>query len=572
MDQQNINTIHKMNTHWLTFSKEKRIEILNQSTVLTGLSAVAIEKDWLVTLALKACFSMLYSKKIVFKGGTSLSKGWNLIERFSEDIDLAVDRAFFGFDGDISKSQIKNLRKLSTLNFLLLTTFFLTTFRSFAQDSIVVKGKFLDNTKYAKVLMKKFGVGSFPIGGSAIKQESFSLSLPATIEPGVYRFQYAIGEGEQYIDLIINGKEKEIAFTLKANDENAAPIFTASEENQLWYAYKAQANDQLIKIDILNQFINAYPNGNATVVKSALQEWEQEKELYFKNFNAFKIALQGTLAYEMVANRPFYFNNPKEDARLQDYRKRDHFWDGFNANNPHLLNTPLYTEHILNYLRYWMNPNMNFAAEEKTNGFKRSVDVIIRQFGGNEQTHDFAYKYLTLGFKEIGEEEVLRYLDENYKELASRCFDDFEKTEFDKRMEGYVAMKVGNLAPDFALNVTNEKFKDGNLYKLKAEKTIVVFWSSTCPHCMEEMPKVNEWAASQKDVKVVAVSLDTDETLHHETIKQFSNLAHTCDYKGWDTKAATTYYIAATPTFIVLDKDKKVLGKYGSFEQVKGIK
>jgi predicted nucleotidyltransferase component of viral defense system len=102
-----------MNTNWLTLTKEKRIEILNQVTEITGLPSVAIEKDWWVTLALNASFSLTYSKNIVFKGGTSLSKGWNLIERFSEDIDLAIDRKFFGFDGDISKTQIKNLRKQS---------------------------------------------------------------------------------------------------------------------------------------------------------------------------------------------------------------------------------------------------------------------------------------------------------------------------------------------------------------------------------------------------------------------------------------------------------------------------
>ena len=102
-----------MNSNWLTLSKERRIEILNQATELTGLPSVAIEKDWWVSMALNASFSLQYSKNIVFKGGTSLSKGWNLIERFSEDIDLAIDRKFFGFDGDISKTQIKNLRKKS---------------------------------------------------------------------------------------------------------------------------------------------------------------------------------------------------------------------------------------------------------------------------------------------------------------------------------------------------------------------------------------------------------------------------------------------------------------------------
>lgn len=102
-----------MNTNWLTQSKERRIEILNQATELTGLPAIAIEKDWWVTLCLNASFLLPYSNQIVFKGGTSLSKGWDLIERFSEDIDLAIDRKFFGFEGDISKTQIRKLRKQS---------------------------------------------------------------------------------------------------------------------------------------------------------------------------------------------------------------------------------------------------------------------------------------------------------------------------------------------------------------------------------------------------------------------------------------------------------------------------
>jgi predicted nucleotidyltransferase component of viral defense system len=50
---------------------------------------------------------------LIFKGGTSLSKGWNLIQRFSEDIDLALDREFLGFTGELSKQDIKKLRRKS---------------------------------------------------------------------------------------------------------------------------------------------------------------------------------------------------------------------------------------------------------------------------------------------------------------------------------------------------------------------------------------------------------------------------------------------------------------------------
>ena len=46
-------------------------------------------------------------------------------------------------------------------------------------------------------------------------------------------------------------------------------------------------------------------------------------------------------------------------------------------------------------------------------------------------------------------------------------------------------------------------------------------------------------------------------------------MLHTCDYKGWETQATKAYYVVATPTFILLDKDKNIAGKYSSFMQVK---
>lgn len=59
-----------------------------------GLRASFIEKDYYVTESLRAIADTA-GDKVIFKGGTSLSKGWNLIERFSEDIDLFLDPAAF---------------------------------------------------------------------------------------------------------------------------------------------------------------------------------------------------------------------------------------------------------------------------------------------------------------------------------------------------------------------------------------------------------------------------------------------------------------------------------------------
>jgi hypothetical protein len=79
--------------------------------------------------------------------------------------------------------KINNKLKGKSLKLWFLTFLFsLSTFHTFAQDSIVVKGTFVGNTKYAKVLMKKFEVGNFPVGGATIKNDSFKLVLPPQID------------------------------------------------------------------------------------------------------------------------------------------------------------------------------------------------------------------------------------------------------------------------------------------------------------------------------------------------------------------------------------------------------
>lgn len=75
----------------------------------------SIEIDWWVTQILNLVFSLPIADQLVFKAGTSLSKAWNLIERFSEDIDLAVNPALFDVTEMPTKKQIKQLRKRSSL-------------------------------------------------------------------------------------------------------------------------------------------------------------------------------------------------------------------------------------------------------------------------------------------------------------------------------------------------------------------------------------------------------------------------------------------------------------------------
>ncbi|MGZ0014621.1 nucleotidyl transferase AbiEii/AbiGii toxin family protein [Yeosuana sp. AK3] len=76
-----------------------------------GISEVYIEKDYWVTLALKQIFTDANSKDIaVFKGGTSLSKCFGIIDRFSEDIDMVVIKE----DGETDNSLKRKLKKVTS--------------------------------------------------------------------------------------------------------------------------------------------------------------------------------------------------------------------------------------------------------------------------------------------------------------------------------------------------------------------------------------------------------------------------------------------------------------------------
>lgn len=103
-----------MNSYWQLTKDQQRL-ILEQASERALLPAQAIEKDLWVSTLLQLVFTLPIAQKLIFKGGTSLSKVWNLIERFSEDIDLAIDRSVFDMEGDLTKKEIKKLRKASSI-------------------------------------------------------------------------------------------------------------------------------------------------------------------------------------------------------------------------------------------------------------------------------------------------------------------------------------------------------------------------------------------------------------------------------------------------------------------------
>jgi len=147
---------------WLkNLNDASRLTSINEASRISGISAKAIEKDWWVTLSLKLVFNMPYAKHFAFKGGTSLSKGWQLIDRFSEDIDISLSSEAFGiaYAEKPSKTFVEQLRRAGC---------------SFTSNEIM------------EALKSEFGNAQVPENLYSIEAESIPADMPDTDPQTLY--------------------------------------------------------------------------------------------------------------------------------------------------------------------------------------------------------------------------------------------------------------------------------------------------------------------------------------------------------------------------------------------------
>jgi len=97
---------------WAKTTPKDREALFNQTASVKGISPEIAEKDFWVCWTLHQIFNLQGLPHLIFKGGTSLSKAFGIIERFSEDIDLVINRHQLGFtdENDPANQQGANLR------------------------------------------------------------------------------------------------------------------------------------------------------------------------------------------------------------------------------------------------------------------------------------------------------------------------------------------------------------------------------------------------------------------------------------------------------------------------------
>jgi thiol-disulfide isomerase/thioredoxin len=165
------------------------------------------------------------------------------------------------------------------------------------------------------------------------------------------------------------------------------------------------------------------------------------------------------------------------------------------------------------------------------------------------------------GLTSASEQIALAMLNKDNCQLTDKQTDLFEQ---------YRKLAIGKIAPNIVFENVAYMTKSKDLHNLPNKYKLVVFGASWCPNCQTDYPSLvgkYKKLKEKHDLEVIYISIDTDKKVFEEYYKETPFITF-CDTKGWETQAAKDYHVFATPTYILLDKELKILSKIQSPEHL----
>ena len=104
-----------------------------------------------------------------------------------------------------------------------------------------------------------------------------------------------------------------------------------------------------------------------------------------------------------------------------------------------------------------------------------------------------------------------------------------------------------------------------------AKRYIIVFWSSSCSHCQEEIPELRRFLESKSEEKIQVIAVGLEETSFNwsNLILDYPNFIHVLGLGKWTNEIALKYNVSGTPTYFILNEDKEIILKPDSLDELK---
>lgn len=375
------------------------------------------------------------------------------------------------------------------------------------------------------------------------KDGKFEIPLDSTVGKGMYRIVYAIPEEDYNFDLIYNKKED---IKLTFNSETGLKIVSSSE-NKLMASY---SNSMSMITHSINNFYREKSKDTSALVSIFKTQREAQK--------GFEDLAKNTIALTFIkANKPYI---PKHYENVETYSKnvKTHYFDHVNFNNKTLQSSNFLNERMVNYVFGVATDSINREAN-----YKKNISVFYNAMKDAPiQTKRTLLVDLWEQMRDLNYEGVANYISDTYLITIAKQLKDKELVD---GLTLFKNISIGKVAPDFTYEVDKNGVKTKKkLSELaEAKNYVLVFWSSTCGHCLDEMPKLRSYVKNLKksEITVVAVGLEDEPSRWKSMIYNYPDFIHVYGAGHWDNEIGDAYGVTATPTYFILDKDKRIVSK-----------
>ncbi len=422
-----------------------------------------------------------------------------------------------------------------------------------AQD--IIRVRIEPNEQYEKLMLYSIvGASQNYVANTSIVFGEFEFVIPEGNESGMYRIYFDVNNGG-YFDFIYNNEPVSVTFNPSSLEKTA--VFDISEENQLYQSYLNEIETQQYKVDSL-QYAYFNPDKKQSLKELYKNELQSLNDLQ----QSFEKASEGKFVHDFIVENNKY-NSPEIVETSQEYLEilKNHFFDYIDFSNQYLTNSSFFVDDVIEYV-FYLNGSDDVEMDRQLK--KEALNRTMQKVGDNYFIRSEILSSLIYALTGQQNVKLVNFLMEEY---YSKLPTEFKDPQFIAKIKGTLKTTLGIIAPEISLNVDGQTILLSELNI--ADKYVVVFWSTTCSHCMVEIPQLYEFTETLENVKVIAVALEENSTGFDEQTKTMINWIHVLGLNKWQNEYASSYNINSTPTYLVLDVDKKIIAKPEELEDVK---
>jgi len=404
------------------------------------------------------------------------------------------------------------------------------------------------------------GENLFPVDTAKTNEEG-AFSFDETLESGLYRLSLAAG---QSVQLVID--DSPVQFVWNNYKQNRQIQFFNSPENQIWNDYQTLRDETFFLQDLL---------------KPVIRDYKRETRFYrlaLKEFDSLQISMESKVdgwirqhPHSLAARFIRTDMRPAIDLttsfKSQRENLKQHFFDHTDFGDTLLIRSNILTRKMIDFLSLFQAEEESMQAIQFE--FIKGLDMLFVKAAVEPKMYVFVLDYLIEGFAQLGLPAVTDYIS-SLPHFEQLCMETETYMEIEQIVGPYRSTLLGEPAPDLLLEDIN-----GNPFgwdQITKPQTLIVFWSLSCPHCIELMPKLKVFSDQQPDFEIVSVVLSPDNKVLREFIDQEKlDWIHLSDGLGWESPMVREYNIFGTPSLFVLDAEKKIAAKPSGIAELKEI-